>query len=148
MNITGKTNLFVAVRTTKDKSGKEINVKDLTTTISKKDTEGNYINATIEVKLVGDEAHEAKFKKAVEKMDTEHTYPIEITDGFLSFRTYIDKDEKKRVVWQLIVLAAGFESPIEIKNKKEATKKTTKKSSKAKAEKAPAEAVEDDDLPF
>lgn len=145
MNITGKCNLFVTERTTKDSKGNTITVKDLTTTISKKDTEGNYINATIEVKLVGNEEQQAKFKKAVDKMDVSHAYPIDITEGFLSFRKYQDKEGNNRVVWQLVVLNCLFDSPIEIKNKKE-SKKTEKKSKKSKQ--APAAEIDEDELPF
>ena len=61
-----------------------------TTSIGKKNQEGNYDNAYIEV----------KFKKGV---NIENGTVINIAKGFLTFRQY-EKDNKKFTVWQIMVL--------------------------------------------
>ena len=61
-----------------------------TTSIGKKNQEGNYDNAYIEV----------KFKKGV---NIENGTVINIVKGFLTFRQY-EKDNKRFTIWQIMVL--------------------------------------------
>src|SRR5574344_1453483 len=90
MNINGETTIFR--NTIKTKDGE---VATFSTTISAKDAEGHYSNMYCDVKFAGVEQEKLK-KRFEEKV----AYKISITDGFLSFRNYQDKNkiEHQRVV--------------------------------------------------
>lgn len=141
MNISGKMNIFVAIKkVTKD--GKEIEVKDLTTSIGKKNEDGTYSNMVMEVSLIGEK--DSKNDKAKKKMDESHYYPVDVSKGWIGFRIYMDKDKNVRYVPQLIVSECSYDSPIELKKKPTKKDKATKKNSKDTNESV----VADDDLPF
>ena len=86
MNITGKINIFV-----EKMQGKEGAWNKFTGTISHKNEDGTYINASIRV-----EFNKANFAKGVlDNLDENKTYQIEVLEGWLDCKAYMTKEEKQ-----------------------------------------------------
>lgn len=107
MNINGKANLFVKHHKTKDAT-----FTSVTTTLSNKDTDGKYHNMTLEVKF----PKEFVTMEKLNKMDENSYYPIEIKEGFLTFREY-EKDGKTMRVPQVVITKGKFGKPVALKTK-------------------------------
>lgn len=118
MEIRGKMNLFVEVK------GKGENTfKVFSTSVSNKDKDGKYTNLSLQVNFAGE-----KFpKEKTDKLEEGICYTLDVKSGFISCRTFEDKDEnlQKRVC--LVVTDAKIESKKKVNKKAKDT---------------------DDDLPF
>lgn len=98
MEIKGKTNVFVNTIKAGDKD-----IVRYATSISSKKEDGNYDHMSLELKFAGKNFPESKLSK----LDENHCYKIEIKEGFLSFRTYVDKNSgKTKYVPQVVVTDA------------------------------------------
>ena len=82
-------NVFVETKATKDGENKVF-----TTSIGSKDKEGNYTNKSLEVSFSKD----ALSKENLAKLVSGYYYQVEVRDGFLTCRSYTNKDGRKVVV--------------------------------------------------
>ena len=107
MKVTGLTTLFV-----EEKSGS----KFFSTTISRKAEDGTYKNCSLDVRF-----SKEKFpNESLNKLDPKFAYRLNILDGFLSVRTYQNKEGKEvRVIY--LQVEDG-----ELKDKKEISKTENK----------------------
>ena len=123
MNINGTITLFVEKRTIKVDGADKERVA-LSTTLSKKQEDGTYLNKKVDVQLSSKKFPEEKLLK----LDANECYTMEILDGFLSVRQWQDKhhQDRREVV---IVVTDG-----KLTGHKKVEKKVI--------------AVEDNDLPF
>lgn len=104
MKVTGLTTLFV-----EEKSGS----KFFSTTISRKVEDGTYNNCSLDVRF-----SKEKFpKESLDKLDPKFAYKINILDGFLSVRTYKNKEGKEVRVIYLQVEDGELKDKKEISNK-------------------------------
>lgn len=86
MNITGKINIFV-----EKMQGKEGTWNKFTGTISHKNEDGTYINASIRV-----EFNKSNFPAhTLENLDENKTYQIEVLEGWLDCKAYMTKEGKQ-----------------------------------------------------
>ena len=109
MEIKGKMNLFVEV---KGKGEETFNV--FSTSVSNKDKDGKYTNLSLQVNFAGE-----KFpKEKTDKLEEGFCYTLDVKSGFITCRTFEDKDKKiqKRVC--LVITDAKIESKKKV-NKKE-----------------------------
>lgn len=108
MEIKGKMNLFVEVK------GKgEETFKVFSTSVSNKDKDGKYTNLSLQVNFAGE-----KFpKEKTDKLEEGFCYTIDVKSGFITCRTFEDKDKKiqKRVC--LVITDAKIESKKKINKK-------------------------------
>ena len=107
MKVTGLTTLFV-----EERSGS----KFFSTTISRKAEDGTYKNCSLDVRF-----SKEKFpNESLNKLDPKFAYRLNILDGFLSVRTYQNKEGKEvRVIY--LQVEDG-----ELKDKKEISKTENK----------------------
>ena len=107
MKVTGLTTLFV-----EERSGS----KFFSTTISRKAEDGTYKNWSLDVRF-----SKEKFpNESLNKLDPKFAYRLNILDGFLSVRTYQNKEGKEvRVIY--LQVEDG-----ELKDKKEISKTENK----------------------
>lgn len=80
-------NVFVDETTTKDGA----KIKNFKTSIGSKDQEGNYTNKSLEVSFSKD----ALSKDALAKLVSGYVYSVEVRDGFLTCRSYQNKQGQK-----------------------------------------------------
>lgn len=74
-------------------------------TLSQKDKDGEYINASIDMQFKGGDAPEY-WSKGKRSDGTAYYYcDIEVTRGFLTFRKYKDKDGRTITRWICMVLS-------------------------------------------
>lgn len=107
MKVTGLTTLFV-----EERNGS----KFFSTTISRKAEDGTYKNCSLDVRF-----SKEKFpNESLNKLDPKFAYRLNILDGFLSVRTYQNKEGKEvRVIY--LQVEDG-----ELKDKKEISKTENK----------------------
>ena len=121
MEISGKVTLFVAKREI-EVEGKKKLVVDLSTTISSKAEDGNYINKRVKVKLVGKQFTE----ETLLKLDENKCYTMEVLSGFIGVDSFKFKGQERRELVFIITEA-------KLKDSKEVVRKVE---------------IKDDDLPF
>lgn len=121
MEISGKVTLFVAKREI-EVEGKKKLVVDLSTTISSKAEDGNYINKRVKVKLVGKQFSE----EALLKLDENKCYTMEVLSGFIGVDSFKSKGQERRELVFVITEA-------KLKDSKEVVRKVE---------------IKDDNLPF
>ena len=109
MNISGKINLFVEDKTTSE--GRAFKV--FNATLSHKNEDGSYINASIPV-VFGKENFSEEKKSALK---SGVAYLLNVTKGFLDVKAYTDKngDNKRQIL--LFVQEAKIESAKKVANK-------------------------------
>lgn len=114
MDISGIINLFVKNYTGKD--GKSF--KLFSGSLGKKNEDGTYSNARVGVRF------SKKFGKsdALDKLEENRVYKMDVTDGFLSFDTY-EENDKQQTRFVIVVDAATLESSSPIKSSGKGGKK-------------------------
>ena len=74
-------------------------------TLSQKDKDGEFINASIDLQFKKGDAPEYWTKGKRNDGTTYYYCDIEVTDGFLTFRKYRDKDGRQITRWICMVLS-------------------------------------------
>lgn len=103
MQLTGK--FYVFPKTFKTGS------KYLVTSISRKEKDGTYNNMTIDINF----SSEVLSAENALKMDEKYCYLVEATDGFLTFRTYTNKEGKTIYTPVIYIMKGKFTEKKEIK---------------------------------
>ena len=94
MNVNGKILLFTEGHTINQGKKDEKSFLTFTTTISHKNEDDTYINASVEVRFVGD-----MYEKG-QKLAPDSAYTLNVEEGWLDVRTYQDKEGKlKKVIF-------------------------------------------------
>lgn len=101
MNVSGKIIAFVH-EYSYSFNGVVVQANNFSTTISNKDKEGNYSNAYMEVKFSKDIIDEY----GLNTLEEGDCIDVDITDGFLSFRSY-DNEVGQHIVYQIVVTAVN-----------------------------------------
>lgn len=101
MNITGKFVIFV-----KDKETSKGKIKTFSTTISRKEENGSYVNASMEVRF----AKENFPYERLNKMESKYAYSYDVKEAWLDCRAFETKDGKQaREIFILIKTAKPLE---------------------------------------
>jgi hypothetical protein len=101
MKVTGLTTLFV-----EERMGNNF----FSTTISRKAEDGTYKNCSLDVRF-----NKEKFpKESLDKLEEDKAYKLNVLDGFLSVRTYKDKEGKEHRIIYLQVEDGKLEGSKEI----------------------------------
>lgn len=103
LKITGVTKVFVHTKETTNERGVCITSNKYTTSVSKKNTEGEYINAYLDVQF----SKNVRECLGLDSLDEGDSFDINILDGWPTCWGYDTKDEKKRFI-QIFVNDAEF----------------------------------------
>ena len=106
MQISGKVILFV-----EEKKGKENKpFKTFSTTISNKNADGSYLNKSLEVRFNTENIKQ----ESLNQLRSDRCYTLEVEDGWLSVRSYVNEAEEERKVFYLYIDKATIKSFKEI----------------------------------
>lgn len=126
MNLSGE--IIVFVHEFEYTNGKGVLMQGLryNTSVSRKDEEGDYLNASLEVVFSKGVADSYKLERDYGEGDM---LKVAIDEGWLTCRGWEDKDGNQRRVLQAFINTVEDIALYVPEDKKKATKKTTKKSS-------------------
>ena len=103
LKITGNTKVFVHEKSYTNEKGVALTRNSYTTSVSKKNTEGEYINAYLDVQF----SKNATEVLGLDVLGEGDSFDINIIDGWPTCWGYDTKDEKKRFI-QIFVNDAEF----------------------------------------
>ena len=126
MNVSGNFIVFVH-EYSYPLGGVYVKANNFSTTISNKDKDGNFQNAYLEMKFSKDiiEEYELNDNEEGDCLD------VDVTEGFLSFRSYENKEGQTVIVYQIVVTAVN-----DICEHVKAEKKPSKPTKKANGKKS------------
>lgn len=142
MDLNGKIYFFV-----KDNKDSQGNVwKRFIGSIAKKDAEGHYDSASIDLSFVG------ACKERAQKLQEGFIYEMNVTKGWVSFRKYLNKDNNNITIFQLVINEFEAISKKTMKvaqEKKEAFEKTMNTIDEiSKLNEKKTTVIDEKDLPF
>lgn len=126
LKITGSTKVFVHERDYTNEKGVAITRNTYTTSVSKKNSEGEYINAYLDVQF----SNNVRECLGLDSLGEGDSFDINIIDGWPTCWGYDTKDEKKRFI-QIFVNEAEFYEPEAFEEEAPKKKPASKAVSKA-----------------